>query len=54
MLPKVDHEEKALNLLYDLILNPEVSQAERDLLVEAKNLIEKGDDILPVFNRLLG
>ncbi len=54
MLPKVDHEEKALNLLYDLILNSEVSQAERDLLVEVKNLIEKGDDILPVFNRLLG
>ncbi|MBY5035551.1 bacteriocin immunity protein [Streptococcus gallolyticus] len=53
MIPKIDNAEP-LNLLYDLILQEEVSQEERDLLVEAKNKIEAGDEALPVFNLLLG
>lgn len=53
MIPKIDQAEP-LNLLYDLILQEDISQEERDLLVEAKNMIEAGDNALPVFNLLLG
>lgn len=53
MQPAIDIKEP-LEVLYNLILNPEVTQEERDLLVNAKNKIEHGDDVLPVFNLLLG
>lgn len=36
------HQQEILNQIYDLILNPEVSESERGILKETKNLLEKG------------
>ncbi len=50
---KAPEKEDLLNFLYNLILEPTVKQEERDLFVKAKQLIETGDEPLPVLNQLL-
>ncbi|EQC93992.1 hypothetical protein LLT3_15675 [Lactococcus cremoris subsp. cremoris TIFN3] len=45
-------KNETLNRIYDLILEPTVSDEEREILVKAKEVLNKGEDVGQILEKL--